>query len=131
EQFYFVWPVLVAATSRVMRRTGRSVIGGLTLAVLALGLASAVISITTVGSTSAYYGTHSRAYQLLAGAALACLVRRHPALDRTQRDTSFGRLRSVAPLAALAAVGALVWLAHSTEGASRYPGWAGVAVTVA
>jgi peptidoglycan/LPS O-acetylase OafA/YrhL len=73
EQFYLVWPVLlgglVLATARVGRRRWwvvRSVVvvGGIASAALALQLARTDLS-------RAYYGTDTRAYQLLAGAALA------------------------------------------------------------
>jgi len=73
EQFYFVWPILLAglfALTRGLRRHSLRVmqatvgVGGVVSLVWALHLSTSNIS-------RAYYGTDARAYQLLAGAFLA------------------------------------------------------------
>ncbi len=73
EQFYFVWPILLAglfALTRGLQRHARRVmqlmigVGGVASLVWALHLSTSNIS-------RAYYGTDARAYQLLAGAFLA------------------------------------------------------------
>ncbi|QWF21489.1 acyltransferase [Nocardioides sp. LMS-CY] len=73
EQFYFVFPLLVALMVKLGKHRGR-----LFLAVLlTLGAASLVaqIAYAQVDVNRAYYGTDTRLYQLLAGAALAVAFR--------------------------------------------------------
>jgi peptidoglycan/LPS O-acetylase OafA/YrhL len=124
EQFYLVWPAAFALAFRRLR--SRTALLG---TVVALGAASAVASILTAGSPIAYYGTHTRAYQLLAGAALAVAAGRWGGLDR--RHHVGARDRALGPVLVGAAVAALGWLAWSTPDATNYPGWSGIAVTVA
>jgi len=68
EQFYLVWPVLLFAASRWRR-------GPLWLT-LTLGLASFVASIIIVriDRTPAFYAPWYRFWEILAGAALACML---------------------------------------------------------
>ena len=73
EQFYLAWPLLLGVAYALARGAGRFrwwVLRGL---VVAAGLGSAIAALH-IGATNldrAYYGTDTRAYQLLAGAALA------------------------------------------------------------
>jgi peptidoglycan/LPS O-acetylase OafA/YrhL len=73
EQFYLVWPMLLAGLFLVTRRVGRWRWWALRTTVGACALASALLAlhITTTNLDRAYYGTDTRAYQLLAGAVLA------------------------------------------------------------
>jgi peptidoglycan/LPS O-acetylase OafA/YrhL len=72
EQFYLVWPLLLIAGMRLMHRRG---------ALIALVLAAAVASATAMAllyqpgadPSRVYYGTDTRAFELLIGAALAML----------------------------------------------------------
>jgi peptidoglycan/LPS O-acetylase OafA/YrhL len=121
EQFYLVWPAVFGLAIRVLK--GRAALLG---AVVAVGAASALASLATVGTPLSYYGTHTRAYQLLAGAALAVAANRWARLDRRHRPD-----RGLGPVLVLVAVSALGWLAWSTPDASNYPGWPGIAVTLA
>lgn len=96
EQFYLVWPLLFGALFLVTRRVGRlrwwalRVIIG--VAAIASGVAAWHIAATNVNR--AYYGTDTRAYQLLAGALIALT----PQLMRLGRR--YGPvLRRVAPFA--------------------------------
>jgi peptidoglycan/LPS O-acetylase OafA/YrhL len=74
EQFYLFLPVLVVLVARRSARPQRR----LALIAAVLGLASTtalVLSVSDHGSTSwAYYATHTRAAELLAGVFLACTV---------------------------------------------------------
>jgi peptidoglycan/LPS O-acetylase OafA/YrhL len=73
EQFYVVWPLLVYGLFRLGRRLGRSPMKVIRAAVAIGGLASviAALHIATYDLNRAYYGTDTRAYQLMAGAVLA------------------------------------------------------------
>ena len=104
EQFYFVWPLLLAGIFTVARRAGerswavvRLLIG---VAIAASLLAAFVLSDSYL--SRAYYGTDTRAYQLLAGALLAC----SPGLvgwaaRRIGRPLAWGALAALATVVAL------------------------------
>jgi peptidoglycan/LPS O-acetylase OafA/YrhL len=80
EQFYIVWPLLVAAwIGRVVNRRRAAVVLA-TLAVLD-GLLYNPWAVHTWGSTTAYYRTDTRATAILAGCALALFM--------SQRNGSF------------------------------------------
>jgi peptidoglycan/LPS O-acetylase OafA/YrhL len=73
EQFYLAWPLLLGALFLVTGRFGRRRWWLLRASVLAAALTSLVLALH-IGSTNldrAYYGTDTRAYELLAGALLA------------------------------------------------------------
>lgn len=76
EQFYFVFPLLMIALAKFIRARRLGVV--LTIVV---GLMSASVATQILMSSDgarAYYGTDTRVYQLLAGAALATLFRMRP-----------------------------------------------------
>ncbi len=73
EQFYLAWPLLLTAATLVARRAGdrqwkvvRLIVAGGFVASLV-----AALHLSTVDLSRAYYGTDTRAYELLAGALLA------------------------------------------------------------
>lgn len=73
EQFYLAWPLVLGGLYVVTRRAGRRRWWVLR-AVVAVGAAASAIAALHIGSTNldrAYYGTDTRAYELLAGALLA------------------------------------------------------------
>ena len=76
EQFYLVWPWLLAGAAavglRLTRDSTRAVVGGLSLVVVGASLAWAAVQ---AGSdpTTAYYSSVTRAWELGLGAALACI----------------------------------------------------------
>ncbi|WP_341923762.1 acyltransferase family protein [Nocardioides psychrotolerans] len=82
EQFYLVWPLLVGAVAWVVARrratAGRpdSVLRGLVVAIVAIGLASFVWSLVRTGAEpqSAYFSTFTRAWELAVGAGVALAV---------------------------------------------------------
>jgi peptidoglycan/LPS O-acetylase OafA/YrhL len=79
EQFYLMWPAMVTgafALARWRRSAGDVMVRNVAIV---LGAASAIslVLTTRAGSASfAYFATNNRIYQLLAGAALAVIVRR-------------------------------------------------------
>ena len=133
EQFYIVWPALLLGLWALATRLRRGIAAGmraLLVAVLLLAAISLALSLVLEPGGLTYYGTHTRAYQLLAGAALAIGARHllaHPpgAPDAAARVRAAGAGLSVAAFVALALLG------HEVVGAKDYPGVAGLAVTVA
>ena len=76
EQFYLVWPLLLALVALCVRRPGRRVLAVGTLA--ALGLAASAVRLDLLWASSgqerAYLGTDSRIFEPLAGALLAAVM---------------------------------------------------------
>lgn len=105
EQFYLLWPALLLVLWPLTR--GRA--GRLFAAVTGLAAASAVamaVLYTPHGDPSrVYYGTDTRAFELMIGAALAVLVMRWP-IDAWTRRTR--RLVGVAAIAAVGVVGTML-----------------------
>jgi peptidoglycan/LPS O-acetylase OafA/YrhL len=109
EQFYLVWPLLFGAIFLATRRMGRFSWWALRGIVAAMALASAIAAwhIAATNLNRAYYGTDTRAYQLLCGALLALT----PQLMRLARRY-VGVAHVVGPLA-LIALGGLVLVGSS------------------
>jgi peptidoglycan/LPS O-acetylase OafA/YrhL len=100
EQFYLIWPLLLGALYLITGRAKRRRWWILRSIVLVAGIASAIAA-WHIGSTNlerAYYGTDTRAYQLLAGAALALTPQ---LLHLKQRGRDAARLVSAIALGAL------------------------------
>lgn len=77
EQFYIFWPLLLAAGVRLVPEPGRSLGVRSRLAILTLGLAlasaiaMAVLYTPGIDPSRVYYGTDTRIFEILIGAALA------------------------------------------------------------
>ena len=73
EQFYLLWPLILTAIFVLARRAGRQQWNVLRAVILFAGIASfaSAVRLSHVDLSRAYYGTDTRAYQLLAGALLA------------------------------------------------------------
>ncbi len=73
EQFYLVWPMVLAGLFLLTRRLGRWRWWVLRGVLVACVLASSIEALHVAGTNldRAYYGTDTRAYQLLLGAVLA------------------------------------------------------------
>ena len=101
EQFYLLWPLGLTVLFFLTARVGRLRWWALRIVIGTAALASAVeaLHIATTNPDRAYYGTDTRAYQLLAGALLALT----PQLFRLR-----GGFRRVAPAAAAFALAGLV-----------------------
>ncbi len=118
EQFYLLWPLLFAAGMLRLRRRGM-LIATLAGAVVST-LLMAILFQPNVDPSRVYYGTDTRAAELLAGAALAFVW--EPAWLRGSPGGPVARLigwlsqATRAPLlldaVGIAALGALIWFFH-------------------
>lgn len=125
EQFYLLWPLLLGGLYVASGRTGARRWWVMRIVVVVAAVASAIEALH-LGATNlgrAYYGTDTRAYQLLAGAALAL----SPQLFRLSAG-SRKRARLSATVSVLA-LGVLVLLATSVFDLSAIS--RGVSVTLA
>ena len=113
EQFYLVFPC-IAALLLSRRRTWALPVG---LAVLIA--ASVTASVMTGSHDVVYYGTHTRAAELLIGGLLACVVHRRAGVHAERRHVPWSPAW-VVQLAGFAALGALVVLVATTE---QSDGW--------
>jgi peptidoglycan/LPS O-acetylase OafA/YrhL len=131
EQFYLVWPALVIGCLWVARRSRRRVLDVVMVAFGAITVASIVLAVVLTPSVAAYYGTHTRAFQLAAGGLLAvALQRRTRVFSSVRKPVSSRRALNVAALALSGVgLGGVVWLMLTINGSTSYPGWAAVAVT--
>ena len=92
EQFYVVWPLVLAVAWRVGRaRPAR--VAGLTIALAALS-ALRMASLAGATGSRAYFGTDTRAQALLVGAALALALQ-----GRAAAPTLVAALRRAGPIA--------------------------------
>src|SRR5262245_42216497 len=91
EQFYLVWPLLLAAIALVVRQPRRRVLAVGALA--AVGLVASAVRLGTLwasgGQERAYLGTDSRIFEPLAGAFLAALLASGPARRGAARMRSW------------------------------------------
>ncbi len=112
EQFYVVYPALIAVTVLVLRRYSVTAkVAVLTVAIVAVSLAWSVYY-TSADPTGAYFASTTRAWELALGGLLAAGA------------AWFSRLPSaVYPVAGWAGIGAIVasvgWFSTTTP----YPGW--------
>ncbi|HET9516860.1 MAG TPA: acyltransferase family protein [Actinoplanes sp.] len=122
EQYYLLWPPLLLALLLAGRRVGRHLVGA-ALSVLVAGSLAVSVWQTTANQTWAYFGAHTRAWELGAGALLAVAAAGCARLPRTVARILTG--------AGLAAIGAAATLYSP---ATAFPGHAAllpVAGTVA
>jgi peptidoglycan/LPS O-acetylase OafA/YrhL len=118
EQFYVVWPLLVLAVALWIPKHHRR------RAITALAALVAVVSFawslhaTAADPTTAYFSTPARAFELAAGALLACLAGR---LQVATSATRTGRLAATA--LGIAGVGTLVYATANFSEATHFPGW--------
>ena len=109
EQFYVVWPLLVAL---LLRRRGRKSLLAVTLVLAALSVATMIVFFDPEKTSRVYLGTDARAASILAGAALACVV----VPETTFAPRTVRRLDVLGALSALAL--AVMWF--RLEGSSRF-----------
>ena len=116
EQFYFVWPLLLAAVLRRRRFvTPVVVIAGAVSFVLCLRLLD-------TDASGAYFLPWSRAWELCVGALLATT---RPSWDRMSRAAVFTR-----SMASYVGLGVIVVAAMSLDADSRFPGWLALFPTI-
>ena len=87
EQFYLVWPLLLALTALIVREPRRRLIAVGTIA--GVGIVASAIRLSALwasaGQDRAYLGTDSRIFEPLAGALLAVLMTSAPVRARITR----------------------------------------------
>ncbi|GAA1149429.1 acyltransferase family protein [Ornithinicoccus hortensis] len=123
EQFYLVWPLLLLALVALARRRGRAdrVRGyawALTVLVFAVSLALSV-HLTATSSASAYFVTHTRAWELALGGFVALGAGLWP------------RLRpALAATAGWIGLALVLWSIATFSSATPFPGWHALLPTV-
>jgi peptidoglycan/LPS O-acetylase OafA/YrhL len=88
EQFYAVWPLLLAGLVLVTRRAGHAQWHAIRIVVAIAGACSLIagLRLADTNFNRAYYGTDTRAYQLLAGAFLAMTPQIFAFAQRRRRE---------------------------------------------
>jgi peptidoglycan/LPS O-acetylase OafA/YrhL len=124
EQFYFIWPAILAVVAWKMPRLGAAV--ALTVIMVASFIASLIV--TDISAPTAYYILPTRAWQLAAGGLLA--------IGAGSLDNLPGRIhrfyRQVMAFAGWAALAALITAAWEIDqGTTPYPGTAALIPTIA
>jgi peptidoglycan/LPS O-acetylase OafA/YrhL len=120
EQFYLLWPLLVLALLRVGRRRGRTLVPLAVVAALAAVLSAVLMAVLFVAHdpSRSYYGTDTRAHQLLVGALVAVGL-----CGRWAAPLARG-LAALAPFAALAVLAGFLWVTDVWPGYYRGAGFA-------
>ena len=126
EQFYFVWPLLMVwlwkagdrSPLTAARRVGAAAAGLSVLSLLALWW-----TLHAGADDLAYYGTHTRAYQLLGGGLLAV------GLQFWAWSATSELRRSIAPVVQVVALAAIFFLATDIVGAN--PSVRGIGAAIA
>ncbi|MFZ8998932.1 MAG: acyltransferase family protein [Ilumatobacteraceae bacterium] len=112
EQWYLIWPMVVLVLARCRRSTSLMVVAGVSVvSAVAMSLGH-----DPADSSTVYYGTHTRAQQLLVGSLLAWWLHRAP--ERiSRRDEPWHRVAGVVALGGFLALVVVVsdgssWLYH-------------------
>lgn len=124
EQFYFVWPLVVGLILYASRKWNpyRALLLFTGFAIV-VSLAAFVVLRDPVAPTRAYFGTDTRAHQLLIGAFVGIL--------QARGLLNFGRYRTAVQLVGLAVFSALAITMEGTSSAYFWGGSAGVAFVFA
>ncbi|MEZ5179090.1 MAG: acyltransferase family protein [Acidimicrobiales bacterium] len=133
EQFYVAWPLLFAGLTLLARRAGRrrAAITQGAVALAMVGSAAWALWLARTDLDRAYYGTDTRAYQLLAGALLALSPGLIEAV-RSRVEAWSGVARRVPAVVQAVAIGTLLVLATSRVAMSPITrGMATTALTIA
>lgn len=110
EQFYVLWPTLIAVVSLKVKHIRRSLGRGVALVIAGSFVASVLLSGSS--PTWSYFGLHTRAWELAIGAALALIA---------ARTARIGGVNA----AALGAIGLIGLLGSIVfiNGSHSFPGW--------
>ena len=117
EQFYVVWPALIMLVTLGARSVRRRV--GVAMAILIAASFAASVVLTSRAPSWAYYGLHTRAWELGIGALLATLV--------TQADRIRPVVRAIIGWLGIAGIAYAAW----AYGTVAFPGWAAAVPVVA
>jgi len=118
EQFYLVWPALIALVTWRAARVRRNI--AVAMAVIVAGSYAASVVLTPGNPSWSYYGLHTRAWELGLGALLAAVT------VRTARIP--GSWRAAFGWAGLAVIAVSTWAYGHVE---YFPGWVAVFPVVA
>ncbi len=110
EQFYIVWPLVAVLAWRCGRRLA------LVLAILAVASFATNLVLTAAAPVAAYFLLPARAWEMLAGAALAWRLHRHGAVFGGARG-AWAQWAAALGLTAIAAAAALI------DKERAFPGW--------
>jgi len=113
EQFYLLWPALLAASALVFRRAGRPGALAWTVGVVSMLSFAACVWLTFTVQSWAFFGLPTRAWELGAGAAAALLEGRERTLGVPVRRAMV-----------LAGLAGLLTAAFAFSGDTRFPGYA-------
>lgn len=131
EQFYLIWPLIIAAIAigvarrRQRQSNGQTAIVAVTMAALVASLGYAIVRVDVHGEL-AFFDTFARAWQLLTGALLAAVLSRSNGLP-----TITGSVVGLAAIAVLAAFFALFDPLDPYPGARALVPVAGAAALIA
>ncbi|MFA5564597.1 MAG: acyltransferase family protein [Acidimicrobiia bacterium] len=116
-QFYVIFPALIWAVTKLTTRR----IASITILVVSLWLISMAATLGLAGATDdrIYFGTDTRATELLSGSILALLYR-HFYLQRSLSPAIKGVLAQVSRVAGVVAAGFLTYLVMATALESRW-----------
>ena len=119
EQFYLLWPLLVAAGLYAARWSRLQVRPVLVATITLVGVASFLYSVTETADDAAraYFVTPVRVWEFAAGALLALLSAEGRASARAERS------RGSATVLGWAGLAALVWSALALSSETPFPGW--------
>ena len=105
EQFYLLWPLTLAGAFVLTRRMDRARqmrAIGIVVGVGALASAAWALSLRGANPNRAYYGTDTRAYELLGGALIALFPTVVTSAQRFRRSMQIATLVSIVALLVLA-----------------------------
>ncbi len=106
EQFYLIWPLLLAIGLRYIPQRGK-LIGFTLAAITASALAMAILYEPGTDPSRVYYGTDTRAFSLLIGAVLAFVW---PSQKLVQQVSARARFSlDLAGVIALSVIGYMIW----------------------
>ncbi|HEY3144040.1 MAG TPA: acyltransferase [Acidimicrobiales bacterium] len=111
EQFYLVWPVVVAGLLGSRRLRGVATVRAVAIGGAALSFVLLAATYQPLDTNRAYYGTDTRIGATLLGAALATVVATRP-----RRDRPPGRGTEVAAALGLAWIGWSLWTVDVVSG---------------
>jgi peptidoglycan/LPS O-acetylase OafA/YrhL len=97
EQFYLVWPIVVIVVLKVSK-SPRVLLGVAVAGVLASATEMALLFHTGLDPSRIYYGTDTRAQDILTGAALGILLVRRPPVSSQRARVAFSSLAGVGGL---------------------------------
>ena len=101
EQFYILFPVVLIGVF-VLARGRRAVVAGCFVAGIIASITASIVLVNSAGESRVYYGSDTRAAELLVGALLALLL-------HEDRGRVMTRGRGVVTIGGIGALAVLVW----------------------